>query len=352
MLASTPTTSRTSNVLESLSQLRLPKLNLPTFSGHYNEWFPFFDTFHSIIHANESLDDIQKFQYLRASLAGDAKNIISSLEISAVNYEVAWNLLKNRYDNKRVIIAQNHIRAIMELPSMTRENPGELRQIADGATKHIHALQALKRPTSHWDDLLIYILSNKLDAISMREWQNLLISTELPTFKQFLDFVTRSQMLESTGKSSPSTTKTDSRSSSKVKRQSACVASVKLKCIYCNEEHSIYYCPKFLALAIPQRLAEIRKAKICLNCLRSTTHTSNKCTSGNCKTCKMKHNKGKRKLCLLQSPWSPIAPTLLIASVSCLLPRSSMHTMSKVHVDHVVSCWTAGHKQISFQGRF
>lgn len=290
MLTSTPTTSRASNVVESLSQLRLPKLNLPTFSGQYDEWFPFFDTFHSIIHVNESLDDIQKFQYLRASLAGDAKDIVNSLEISAVNYEVAWNLLKNRYDNKRVI-AQNHIRTIMELPSMTRENACELRQIADGASKHIHALQALKRPTSYWDDLLIYILSKKLDAISMREWQNSLTSTELPTFKQFLDFVThRSQMLESTGKSSPSTTRTDLRSSSNLKRKSACVASVKLKCIHCSEEHSIYYCPKFLALAIPQRIAEIRKAKICLNCLRSSTHAANKCTAGNCKTCKMKHN--------------------------------------------------------------
>lgn len=118
-------------ITEALSQVWLPKLNLPTFSGNYEEWFPFFDTFHSIIHTNESIDNIQKLHYLRSSLAGDAKNIVSALKISAINYDVAWNLLKERYNNKRVI-AQNYIRAIMELPS-TNENAQELRQIADCA---------------------------------------------------------------------------------------------------------------------------------------------------------------------------------------------------------------------------
>lgn len=285
----TPPSTRSSSASELLSQVRLPKLNLPVFSGAYDEWFPFYDTFQSIIHRNTSLDDIQKLQYLRASLTGDAKNIISALEISAANYEAAWRLLKNRYDNKRVI-AQNHIRAIMELPSMARENACELRQIVDGASRHISALEALKRPTSQWDDLLIYILSNKLDPASMREWQNSLTSTELPTYKQFSDFIAhRSQTLEATVKLGTSTSIKPS-ARAKPKSQTACVAAVKFKCVHCNEEHSIYYCPKFLALTVPQRIAEIRKAKMCLNCLRSTAHSANKCTSGNCKTCKKKHN--------------------------------------------------------------
>ncbi|XP_071576344.1 uncharacterized protein [Temnothorax nylanderi] len=246
-----PAGSRASNTSESSSQIRLPKINLPNFSGNYEEWFPFFDTFQSLIRTNDLLDDIQRLQYLRASLSGDAKNIISSLEISAVNYGVAWGLLKERYDNKRVI-TQSHIKAIMELPSMSRESACELRQIADGAARHVHALQALKRPTSHWDDLLVHILSSKLDSVTMREWQNSLTANELLNFKQFLDFIIHhSQMLESTGKSSVPSSKT---------------------------------------LAIPQRIAEIRKAKICMNCLRSTSHIASKCSSGNCKVCKMKHN--------------------------------------------------------------
>lgn len=193
-IAASPSVSRASDNPEFSAQIPLPKLNIPTFSGRYDEWFPFLDTFQSLVHTNASLNDIQKLQYLRASLAGDAKNIISSLEISAANYEIAWGLLKDCYDNIR-IITQNHLKAIMELPSMNDENAYKLCLIKDGTIRHVHALQALKRPTSHWDDLFIYILLILillyiLDAVTAREWQNSSTSEDLPSFKQFIDFLT------------------------------------------------------------------------------------------------------------------------------------------------------------------
>jgi len=49
-------------------------------------------------------------------------------------------------DDKRVIV-QTHVNAIMDLSTMTKENATDLRRISDGAAKHLHALQALKRPT-------------------------------------------------------------------------------------------------------------------------------------------------------------------------------------------------------------
>lgn len=74
---------------------------------------------------------------------GEAINIIGSLEVSDRNYDLAWDLLRERYDNKRVIV-QTHIKAILELPTMTRKNAGELRQIADGVSRHVRALTALQ----------------------------------------------------------------------------------------------------------------------------------------------------------------------------------------------------------------
>ena len=50
---------------------------------------------------------------------------------------------------------------------MTRDNAVELR-LSDSATKHLHALQALKRLTMHWDDLLVLLIS-KLDSLTLRE---------------------------------------------------------------------------------------------------------------------------------------------------------------------------------------
>lgn len=65
---------------------------------------------------------------MRAFLIDDAINIIKSLEVSDRNYDFAWNLLKERYDNKYV---QTHIKAMFELPVMARKNASELRQISD-----------------------------------------------------------------------------------------------------------------------------------------------------------------------------------------------------------------------------
>lgn len=160
------------------SHVRLPKIDLPTFSGAYKDWHPFFDIFNSLIHSNESLNDIQRFHYLKSSLKGDAAETIASLEISNVNYADAWSRLKDIYDSERLAV-QNHIKAIFDLPVVRKENGVAIRNILDGVLKHTRALQALRRPTSHWDDLLVHIISSKLDFITIKEWENSLNATQL-----------------------------------------------------------------------------------------------------------------------------------------------------------------------------
>lgn len=88
--------------------IKLPTINLPTFDGSYDKWLCFYDNFKSIIHDNNEVKPVQKLQYLRSSLEGDAAQVIDSLSTSAENYEIAWTLLVERYDNKRVII-QSHV---------------------------------------------------------------------------------------------------------------------------------------------------------------------------------------------------------------------------------------------------
>ena len=71
------------------SLVRLPKIDLPAFSGAYEEWHSFFNTFNSLIHSNNSLNDIQKFHYLKSSVKGEAAETVASLEISEIYYNDA-----------------------------------------------------------------------------------------------------------------------------------------------------------------------------------------------------------------------------------------------------------------------
>ena len=61
------------------------------------------------------------------------------------------------------------------------------------------------------------------------------------------------------------------------------------KCLYCKEMHNIYNCPNFLNLSIEQRINEIKKRKLCLNCLKGG-HKLMSCNSSNCKKCNKRHN--------------------------------------------------------------
>ena len=61
---------------------RLPKLNLPYFSGDPLVWQTFWDSFEAAIHSNPSLTGVQKFNYLRAQLQGDAARVIAGFPLT------------------------------------------------------------------------------------------------------------------------------------------------------------------------------------------------------------------------------------------------------------------------------
>ncbi|XP_030751386.1 uncharacterized protein LOC115878916 [Sitophilus oryzae] len=176
--------------------IKLPQIDLPHFNGTYENWLPFYEGFKALVLDNPSLNNIQRFYYLLSALKNDSIQVVQSLEISDHNFDIAWQLLKDRYENKRVIV-QNHIKGIFELPVMSKENHGILRKIIDGFSKHQRALKSLGQPISTWDTLLIYILSNKLDNHTRREWEASLKSDQLPDITIFLDFLkNKAQLLE------------------------------------------------------------------------------------------------------------------------------------------------------------
>ena len=138
----------------------LPKLNLPTFSGKYEEWF--FDTFNSVIHSNLAL----KYAKISVSMSvtpDDANGVISSLELSDANYDVAWSNLRDRYE--QALDCSNSHQGYNGFAGYSK---GKFNRSLT-APQNLYAFQALKHPTTHWDDLLILILTSKLDSLTLRE---------------------------------------------------------------------------------------------------------------------------------------------------------------------------------------
>ncbi|CAG9125559.1 unnamed protein product [Plutella xylostella] len=151
--------------------VKLPTIQLPKFSGSYENWLEFHDTFSSLIHTNDEIDEINKFHYLRASLEGSAAVVIQSFEFSASNYAVAWKVLCERFDNKRLLI-QNHVSALFNIDPISRESSVVLKRLIDNLNKNLRALESLGEPVKQWDTLLIHIVTYKLDQKTYRHYAN------------------------------------------------------------------------------------------------------------------------------------------------------------------------------------
>lgn len=282
------------NYLNPSMNIKLPQIDLPHFNGTYENWLPFYEGFKALVLDNPSLNNIQRFYYLLSALKNDSIQVVQSLEISDHNFDIAWQLLKDRYENKRVIV-QNHIKGIFELPVMSKENHGILRKIIDGFSKHQRALKSLGQPVNTWDTLLIYILSNKLDNHTRREWEASLKSDQLPDITIFLDFLkNKAQLLETLDtretnrvvgvKSDKSFMRSSSHLVTKANDQ------FRTDCRFCRDNHMIYKCDKLLALSPKARYTELNKLNICCNCLKFG-HSVNTCRSSSaCKQCHKRHN--------------------------------------------------------------
>jgi len=52
------------------NKVKLPKLTLPHFNGNQVRWTAFWDSYESVIHSNDELTEVDKFNYLRSLLEG------------------------------------------------------------------------------------------------------------------------------------------------------------------------------------------------------------------------------------------------------------------------------------------
>lgn len=274
-----------SNVQQS-QDIKLPTIQLPKFNGDFQCWLEFRDTFKSLIHENTGINNIQKFHYLRASLENSAADIIKSIEFTAANYSVVWKMLLERYDNTRLLV-HNHVKAIFNLNSISKESSEKIRNLVDTMYKHLRAIEQLKQPIDNWDILIIYLISTKLDPITARKWEQYKIDNEVPTLENLKAFLKgRADMLE--------TLEVKSNSERKVFRQQSSTNTKGFfsgtpSCAYCKKGHYINNCNEFIKLPVQERIEKVRNLKVCINCLKFGHH-SKICRLGNCKRCNLKHH--------------------------------------------------------------
>ncbi|XP_025190399.1 uncharacterized protein LOC112590994 [Melanaphis sacchari] len=237
--------------------IRLSALNVPTFSGEYNEWATFHDIFTSLIHNNADLSPVEK------------------------------------YSNKKVLV-QTHVKSMFELEPVTSESSARLRQFTDALTSHMSALETLGHMPSNWGPLLVHLIVTKLDKNSRREWETNAPKEEVAPVEVIIEFLeARFKILEAIEtckniNNRQGAYKFNNHNKQFNERSSSLVIGNNKGCYICQAPHTIYKCPIFIALPVTERIKKVAEMKLCKLCLRQ--HAPKKCNSKNCFTCSKPHN--------------------------------------------------------------
>ncbi|XP_074661993.1 uncharacterized protein LOC141914638 [Tubulanus polymorphus] len=264
------------------NKVNLPKLTLAKFDGDLLKWQEFIDGFNSAVNDDPNLDDVVKFQYLRAQLNGEAYRTIEGLALTASNDANALQVLIKRYGQPQIIISA-YMRALWELSRPT-EDMQSLMEFSDKLETYIRGLSALGKNEDSYGDLLTPIILDKLPGMIRRQitrdnnganWnlQSLrdALSREITAFQAGVSVYPETAHLGTTSAFHVGNA---------IKRKP-------LKCTFCKGTHFASDC--VLVTEPEKRLDIVKRDKLCFNCMG--THRSRDCKSKNtCKKCRGKHH--------------------------------------------------------------
>ena len=284
----------------SCTGVKLPKLDVPAFSGDILHWQSFWEQFCISVHDRKTLSDQEKLVYLQQSLRdGSAKRAIEGLSHSGECYAEAIKSLKSRYDRPR-LIHQAHVRMILDAPSVKDGNGRELRRLHDITQQHLRALKAMGHEPP--GAFLTSVIELKLDPKTIFEWQRHSQSmSDIPHYQEILDFIDlRTQASETSDHDKrPSARNSELKRPSNVPNKpvttfaSTCTIpnNGDVNCTLCKTvQHPLYSCTRFKNLSHEDKISVLKANNTCFNCLKPG-HFHKQCTSSHrCKKCQRAHH--------------------------------------------------------------
>jgi hypothetical protein len=273
------------------TDVRLPKLYIPTFDGNLLDWVSFRDIFSSTVGNSTPLSDANKLAHLKSLVTGEASRLIKSLILSDANYHIAWTALNERYNNDREFLFAI-LHRFMGQPNLQQPTATNLRSLVDMTQECIRPLSILAINLERGlDCFLLFLLTSKLDQSSRELWEQSLKDTYIPKLDDLFKFIEQRARALAAGvsvKSKPQQQqRTDDRRQIVKTHHSQDSTSYKL----CNQpSHPLFKCSAFRSKSSSERYYIVKSNNLCFNC-RQTGHGTSKCSStGRCRAWQGKHH--------------------------------------------------------------
>lgn len=282
----------------SMSRSRyLPHMKLPKFDGNYADFKNFIGLFKSLVDADCSLSNVEKFNHLLSCLEKEALGTVKAYQITDDNYAKALESLTRVYDNPCLIFFDS-IARLFNIPTMSHPSAASLRSLIDTVTAIYESLLSLGNDQKIANAMIIHIVMSKVDPKTRSRWEEQMDYQSIPLWKQCADSLNkRYQHLaadESTsGKLKHNKASRDGslRKTSKTSLTvSQSIDTANPKCSFCKSmEHYIQNCASFANMSVEARFKLAKSFPLCINCLRKG-HGVSQCKSSNCRVCSKPHH--------------------------------------------------------------
>lgn len=185
--------------------------------------------------------------------------MIKSISTTEQNFQLAYDLLVSRYENKGAII-QSHIWALLDTPKVTTPSSIELWKLHHHIISNINALKSLKQPVDQWDPWLVTLLCSRMDRSTVGEWYLDHKCKDLASFIAVEQFLVNRIAAYEAGEinlvnsvEKGYTSKTVVSNLEKrvlLAQETADKSSNMYKCALCNEKHWLYQCNQFKNMSV------------------------------------------------------------------------------------------------------
>ncbi|XP_042888382.1 uncharacterized protein LOC122263818 [Penaeus japonicus] len=298
--------------------LQLPKVELSSFDGDPLKYWQFVKTFQECVGVT-SVGARAKLTRLLQSCTGRAAKAVACCNLMnpEEGYKKALDILQQRFGNE-LYIKEAWLRKVSDGPNLKASDKLMLSNLADDTRNCVETLKALGHDPDIMSDKVTEVVK-RLPFHLQNRWRTEAIkyterNKRYPGFTPLAEFLERAslevndplfQSLDKglkqnkdrrTTKGTSFNVRLDEEVLTKPavdKRNTEVSNKNAASCSMCKGKHWLHECSQFIKLTKEKRLMEVRKAKLCFNCLRSNHRvtTCRKATVCEVDNCGMWHHK-------------------------------------------------------------
>ena len=271
------------------NKVRLPKVIMPTFDGTSpKEYSQFIQKFDSLIHRDDSLDDVEKLMYLQSGCLHEAKKIADGYAVTAANYQQLRDALHRMFGKKRMVI-QSYMESIIDLPHVSQIG---LKSFLNSLETAVRSVKEFAVEQEQIAVVIIPLVERKLTEDDFKKWKEVISDDEDFSLEKLIKFLHERLLCQPTETVPKQSQPTVQSAKPKPPQTTAFLATQSSNswtyCGFCNNHsHATADCRKFVKSSPVKRVELVKGAKLCFNCLGTTDsqHSGRNCASPSCEKC-------------------------------------------------------------------